>query len=301
MPSPSLSRTRVLRDSTRQILLELGEDVPCHGGWQTIPCMVLSDSSSSDFEASVEVPQYLESVEAMEFLGFTSEAALGIFQRFEDASAVIEDECILEYAKGQVRPVPDVGCPEDDWTSAMIAMGITQTLCQQILDPQFTDLRLTQNARFWVLNTIEAKFDFLLALNGIILGSTPRDLGPLSLQVRLGRSKKCLYTETRLSKNEAKRRLKPQLEIHFTQQSILDTEFLLLKGGDCRRLNKVIELKTDYKDVNRIEKALSIPPGDFAGSKAVLYCTTQMQAAYHYAKYCHGSSPGALLPPPPAA
>ena len=28
-----------------------------------------------------------------------------------------------------------------------------------------------------------------------------------------------------------------------------------------------------------------MPPGDFAGSKAALYFTTQRQAAYHYAKY----------------
>ena len=167
----------------------------------------------------------------------------------------------------------------------MLAMGITQTLCHQILDPHFTDLRLTQNARFWVLDTIKAKFDFLLALDGIILRTTPRDLGPMSLDVRLGRSKKCLYTETRLLKNKAKRRPKPQLDFSSTQQSLLDTEFLLLKGGDWGRLNKVIRLKTDHKDVNRITNAVSMPPGDFTGLKAGLYCTTQMQAAYHYARY----------------
>ena len=285
MSSSTWSQTSVLIDSARQILLTAGEHISYRGGWQTIRSVALSDSIASDPEASVEVPQFLESAEAMEFLGFTPKAALDILQRFQDASTFIEDDCILEYAKGHVRSVLDVGCPEDDWTSAMIAMGITQTLCQQILDPQFTDLRLTQNAHFWVLDTIKAKFEFLLALDGIILGSTPGDQGPISLQARLDRSKKSSGTKTKLSENEAKRRPEPQLEIPITRQSISDTEFLLLKGGDCGRLNKVIRLRTDSKNVKRIVNTLSIPPGDFDGSKAALYCTTQRQAAYHYAEY----------------
>ena len=285
MFSSGSSQTRVLRDSTRQILLELGEDVSCYGGWQRIRCTALSDSLLSDSEASFDIPQFLESAEAMEFLGFTPEAALDIFQRFQDASIFNEDDCILEYAKGHVRSVPDVGCPEDDWTSAIIAMGITQNLCQQVLDPRFTDLRLTQNARFWVLDTIKAKFDFLLALDNVILGSTPSDQGPMSLQARLERSKKSSGTESKFWEKEAGRRPEPQVESSVTQQSILDTEFLLLKGGDCGRLNKVIRLRTDRKDVNRIENVLSMPPGDFAGSEAALYFTTQRQTAYHYAGY----------------
>ena len=79
----------------------------------------------------------------MEFLGFTREAARDIFKRFEDASRGIKDEYILDYAKGHVRSVLDVGCLDDNWYSVIIAMGITLTLCEQILDPEFTDLRLT--------------------------------------------------------------------------------------------------------------------------------------------------------------
>ena len=254
----------------------------CGGGWQTIRCMALSDSSSSDSEASVDVPQSLESPEAMEFLGFTHEAALEIFQRFQNASTILDDDCILEYAKGHVRSVPDVGCPEDDWTSAMIAMGITQALCQQILDPRFTDLRLTQNACFWVLDTIEVKYDFLLSLDDNVLGSKPSDQDLATLQVPLKRSKN---TVLKVSDKKAERKTKPQLESSVTTQPILDTEFLLLKGGDCGRLNKVIRLKTDSKDNNRIERVLSMPPGDFAGREAALYFTTQRQTANHYAEY----------------
>ncbi len=247
--------------------------------------MALSDASSSGSEASVDVPQFLESAEAMEFLGFTPEAALEIFQRFQDASTILDDDGILDYAKGHVRSVPHVGCPEDDWTSAMIAMGITQTLCQQILDPRFTDLRLTQNACFWVLDTIKAKYDFLLSLDDNILGSKPSDQGPVTFQAPLKRSKKSPGTELKVLDKKAGRKPEPQLESSITTQPILDTEFLLLKGGVCGPLNKVIRLKTDSKDVNRIERVLSMPPGDFAGWDAALYFTTQRQTANHYAGY----------------
>lgn len=75
------------------------------------------------------------------------------YNRFQDCTArsfstvglistFIEDDCILEDAKGYIRSVPDVGYPEDNWTSAIIAIGIMQTLYQQILDPRLTDLRL---------------------------------------------------------------------------------------------------------------------------------------------------------------
>ena len=40
--------------------------------------------------------------------------------------------CILYYAKGRIRSVGDIGCPDDDWHAAIIAMGITQTLCEQL-------------------------------------------------------------------------------------------------------------------------------------------------------------------------
>ena len=41
---------------------------------------------------------------------------------------------------------------EDDWNSAIAAMGITQSLYEQILDPGFSDLRLTCNAQYWVID-----------------------------------------------------------------------------------------------------------------------------------------------------
>ena len=48
---------------------------------------------------------FLESAEAIEFLGFAREAARDIFERFKNASTNIEDEHILDYAKGHVRSV----------------------------------------------------------------------------------------------------------------------------------------------------------------------------------------------------
>ena len=179
--SATSSRTRVLSESAHQTLSGLGEDVPYHGGCQTIRCVALSESSSSDSEASVDIPQILESTEAMEFLGFSAGAAAAILERFLDGSKNIPDEDILDYAKGHVRSAPDAGTVEDDWNSAMASMGISQALRDQILDPKFSELRLTRNAQFLVLDTIEAKFMFLSSLDTNVLGSKPTDQGLISL------------------------------------------------------------------------------------------------------------------------
>ena len=278
--------TQVLSQSAYHILSDSGEDIPIHGGWQTLRCIALSESSSSSSEASVEIPTFLESKEAMEFLGFTTEAAKGIYERFEKASQHIEGESILDYAKGRIRSVPDVGCLEDDWNGAILAMGITETLCKQILDPEFTDLRLTQNARYWVIDTIEAKFSFLTSLNMNVLGSRPSDHGPVSLQARLQQSKESSSSRSKmLSQEEAGEDVKPQLQTSTTTQAISDTELLLFKGGDCVRLKRAIRLRKETQDVNRIQNVLNEPPGDFAGLARGLYLTKQKQTAYLYASY----------------
>ena len=282
--SSTLEQTQVLSQPVYHIFSESGEDIPIRGRWQTIRCAALSDSSSSSSEASLEIPMFLESAEAMEFLGFTREAARDIFERFENASRSIEDEYILDYAKGHVRSVPDVGCPNDDWHSAIIAMGITPTLCEQILDPEFTDLRLTQNARYWVIDTIVAKYLFLASLDNNVLGLRPSDQGPVSLQARLQRSKKSSGLSSELLKQEAERNPEPQLQTSATTQALSDTELLLLKGGDCVGLKRAIRLGTDTEDINRIQNVLS-PPGDFAGGVYGLYFTKQRQTAYKYAAY----------------
>ena len=209
--------------------------------------------------SSSSIPTVLESLETLEFLGFTSEAGKRILERFNNSLDLIEDPCILDYAKGQIRSFPDVGCPEDHWNSTMLVMGITQTLCDKILDPEFTNLRLTQNARYWVLDTIEAKFRFLTSLDDAnVLGQMQKK----------------------------QRHPQPQVQPSTTpSQPISATEVVLLKGGDCARLQKAIRLSTDSTDVNRIQNVASAPPGDFAGLEMALYFTQQRQFAYQYASY----------------
>lgn len=67
--------------------------------------------------SSSSIPPVLESLETVEFLGFAPEAGKHILEHFNNALELIEDPCILDYAKGHVRSVLDVGCPEDDWNS----------------------------------------------------------------------------------------------------------------------------------------------------------------------------------------
>ena len=170
--SPPSIQTQILSQSAYHLLSESGGNITIGDGWQMNRCTAfLASSSPSNSEKIVKVPIVLESLETLDFLGFTPEAGKDVLERYLNALELIEDPCFLDYAKGHVRSVPDVGCPEDDWNSAILAMGITQTLCDNILDPEFTDMRPTQNAQYWVIDMIEAKFLFLISLNTKVLRS----------------------------------------------------------------------------------------------------------------------------------
>ena len=267
------------------MLSESGEEITFRDGWQRIRCVALSESSSSESKGSIEIPTVLESLETLEFLGFTLEAGRKILEPFENAFSVMEDLYLLAFVKAHVRSKPDVGCPEDDWQAAILTMGITQTLSNKILDPEFCNLRLTQNASYWVLDTIEAKYLFLTSLNTNVLGSKASAQGPVSLQARLEQSKKSSSASSQAQKHKAKQEPQPQLQTSATTQAISATELVLLKGGDYARLRKAIRLEFDLTDVNRIQNVASTPPGDFAGLERGWYFTKQRQVAYKYASY----------------
>ena len=209
--------------------------------------------------SSSSIPTVLESLETLEFLGFTPEAGKRILERFNNSLELIPEPYILDYIKAHIRSFRDVGCLEDDWNSTMLAMGVTQTLCDKILDPEFTNLRLTQNAQYWVIDTMEAKFHFLKSLDANILPPMQQE-----------------QTHPH-----------PQLQPSSTtpSQAISATEVVLLKGGDCARLQKTIRLSTDSTDTNRIQNVGSKLPGDFAGLEMALYFTQQRHLAYQYASY----------------
>ncbi len=128
-------------------------------GWQIIRAAAVSEFSS-DSDASVKIPELLESPEAMQFLGFTEKAAAEIYDRYLQGSARFAGEEIFGYAKDHIRSDTDASAESDDWDETLASMGIKSDMRLQIMDSEFEHIRLTANAIHWALKTIQAKYHF---------------------------------------------------------------------------------------------------------------------------------------------
>lgn len=114
------------------------------------------------------VPETIESVETLQYLGLTHDAALEAFNVFahkREPAQYINTE-IIEWAKRHVKRFPD--CAEDDavseWDEAMRKMGVQDLWRNAILDPRFSKLRQEHTARYWVYQTMEEKWRHLAEL-----------------------------------------------------------------------------------------------------------------------------------------
>ncbi len=279
--SQTSSRNRILSDRARQTLSHLGEELPTGEGWQVIRVVAVSESSS-DSDASVNIPEVLESPEAMQFLGFTETAAAAIYARYLQGSVAYQDEEIIEYAKGCIRSGTDAGTQSDDWDAAIASMGIRSDVRQQIMDPRFQHIRLTANAMHWVRDTIMAKYDYLTALDRTVIGSEP-----VSLEARMRNPGQSSGggggSSSKPSNQGTANPPQPQIATATIEKTVQHDEVELLKGTSIDRLSAAINLESDTR--NRIQNVVSKAPGDFSGDEAILYLSKQRQVAYEYATY----------------
>ena len=72
-----------------------------------------------------------------------------------------------------------------------------------------------------------------------------------------------------------------------TKCEVQEDEIDLMKGGTRERLERAVVLPGHGLNQirNRLELALSLPPGDFSGTEAMLYLTKQYEVSWKYADY----------------
>ena len=115
------------------------------------------------------VPETIESIETLQYLGLTQNAALQAFSVFADkcGSAEHVDKNFIEWAKQHVESFPDC-CADDSvskWDGAMRIMGVQASWRYAILDPSFDKLRQEHTARYWVIQRMEEKWKHLVELD----------------------------------------------------------------------------------------------------------------------------------------
>ena len=115
------------------------------------------------------LPETIESVQTLQYLGVTHDAALEAFAVFALQSVLKEyvNTEFVEWAKRHVEKFPD--CSEDDdvstWDDVMRVMGVQELRRDAVLDPRFAELRQEHTAKYWVIQTMEEKWKHLVEFN----------------------------------------------------------------------------------------------------------------------------------------
>lgn len=97
------------------------------------------------------IPEFLDSKETLEWLGWTSQKAVEIWARWttintvEEGRGTIFEVEFLEHATGHI-PYNELGDSADDWEEHMRNWGVGSELINAIMDAEFLNVRLTESA-----------------------------------------------------------------------------------------------------------------------------------------------------------
>lgn len=156
--------TAMLEPSTINLLKAHRAIVSIHKGWITIRCI------NPDIGDITEcVPEKIESVETVQYLGLTRDAAIEALCEYPRQYKLTEyvNMEFVEWAKKYVEKFPD--CAENDAVSelddAMRVMGVQDGRRKAILEPSFAALRQQHTVKYWVMHMMEERWRDLIGLN----------------------------------------------------------------------------------------------------------------------------------------
>ena len=255
----------------------------------------MTEESWSSAE-TVQLPEFLESAETLEFLEFAPDKAVSLFQNYTDANAEfgpqpasLKDAALLAI---QWHPQNATGL-DDDWETCLREMGISRSLIRRLMDPYWTDWRLRASAKEWVSYVIEERYLFLQTIDTVIGHSQKTHQHTKKLS---GFSGPSLPSATLGNVNVAgPSKDQPKSVVatcvpHLPHQ--MEDHLILYKGGSRPRLRRIFQADGSLK-FNALD---SSPPGDFSGEIGGLYFAKQHQVAWRFAQWAHRLVDGNVVP-----
>ncbi len=228
---------------------------------------ISSTSFNTAFESQevddVEIPANLYSAETYAFLGFTSDMAHVIFERYQKYSDEDGDD-FFDYARYHITEsisLTEETEAERGWKGLMDRLGINQRLQTAIMLPEFEDVRHTASCKFWLVDSMRMAFVALEKFND-----------------ELRKEMACHQHAGGLVPNleGGKRR-----EAVLTAPIAMENHTMLWRGGSHASNMALYNQGTGELDLD----AVASTPGDFSGMMPVTYFSTQRQTADHYAAY----------------
>ncbi|MCJ1236325.1 hypothetical protein MMC14_004306 [Varicellaria rhodocarpa] len=170
---------RLLSDDAIKILKTRGPDSVLRDGFRHVSNASYISDGSYDSEATVKIPEYLDSVETLEFLEFRREVAEMIFLNFQKAyeeHPSMSD--FLGFICRYIRNYRNNAIGErDDWEHCLRSMGFIPSFPNRLLDLAFISIRFSRSAKEWAIMMIEMRYQFLSALDRVVK-DLPQDRPP---------------------------------------------------------------------------------------------------------------------------
>jgi hypothetical protein len=122
----SLLSQKVLSDGALQVLITRGESPVLRDGFRTVSNTSYMSEDSADSATTVQIPDQIDSLEAIKFLQFNDNAAKIIWQQYlEDVSTEPDRADLFYCARSYVRGTAgDALYYEDDWIGVMQRIGV---------------------------------------------------------------------------------------------------------------------------------------------------------------------------------
>ena len=300
----SCSSLKVLSLQSIQILRARGE-AGQHEGYRAISNTSYVTANSLDSEATVLIPDELESLETLRFLELNETTAGIVWQQFlERQNEFPYRASILNSAKRYVNSIQGNAITDlDDWVEIMRRIGMSSNFQARIMKNDVMEMRLSGSLKQWIYEMMEIRYDFLLTLDSVIQTPSTSTLGRKSSKPAFHGSfstQPAPAIPPRVSSQAGK-----GLELgsfNVPQPTLatvaddppkqLEGHVMLLKGAARPRLDKL------FMADGRLNFAAigSTPPGDFSQSFRGVYLTKNYEVAWKYAQWAQALVDGNVVP-----
>ncbi|MCJ1471627.1 hypothetical protein MMC13_000267 [Lambiella insularis] len=166
------SSHKILSDEALSVFRARGDAAAMVGSRRVVSNTSYMSEESVDSQATIELPEFLYSVETLEFMEFDEPTAHHIwrdFLRISAAAMPLETE-LLRFAKDYVRGFEDVVGEEGDWTGTIRRMGLSGGFASRLMDPEWMEMRCSGSLREWAYEMMIARYEFLQSLDEVMRG-----------------------------------------------------------------------------------------------------------------------------------
>ena len=133
--------------------------------------------NSSRAPHTIDLPESIYSVAALEFIGFTTETASEILARFN--SRPDPDQCpddLLDYVIAYPSRLTSAPFQHYSLAEGMTALGLTEQLQDALTDPRFSTIFWTETAVYWIKDTLRINYLTLVQLQRRLSNHAARSL-----------------------------------------------------------------------------------------------------------------------------